>query len=105
MSEEKREQRSIRLHVYDIELPIKVYAEEEEMYRKAAKLATNTVAAYTAQANGKKSVIDILYMAIVDLALKYEIEAQKNDTKPYTDILEKITSEIEQTLGLNQTGE
>ena len=99
MSEEKREQRKIRLHVYDIELPITIYADEEEIYRRAAKRATNTVAAYTAQANGKKSVIDILYMAIVDLALKYEKESMRNDTKPYLDILEIITSEIEQSLG------
>ena len=79
-------------------MPITIYADEEEVYRRAAKTATNTVAAYTAQANGKKSVIDILYMAIVDLALKYETEAQRNDTKPYIDILEKITSEIELSL-------
>ena len=98
MSEEKREQRKIRLHVYDIELPITIYADEEEIYRRAAKNATKIVAAYTAQANGKKSVIDILYMAIVDLALKYELEAMRNDTSQYQEILKKITSEIEQTL-------
>ena len=98
MSEEKREQRSIRLHIYDMELPIKIYADEEETYRKAAKFATNTVAAYTAQSNGKMSTIDILYMALMDVALKYELEAARNDTAPYTDILRTITSEIEQTL-------
>lgn len=98
MSEEKREQRKIRLHVYDIELPITIYADEEEIYRRAAKIATNTVAAYTAQANGKKSVIDILYMTIVDLALKYEMEAIRNDTSQYQEILKQITSEIEHTL-------
>ena len=98
MSEEKREQRSIRLHIYDMELPIKIYADEEETYRKAAKFATNTVAAYTAQSNGQMSTIDILYMALMDVALKYELEVVRNDTAPYTDILRKITSEIEQTL-------
>ncbi len=98
MSEEKREQRRIRLRVYDIELPITIYADEEEVYRRAAKLATNTVAAYTAQANGKKSVVEILYMVVVDLALRYEKETKRNDTKAYKDILEKITSEIENTL-------
>ena len=98
MSEEKREQRKIRLHVYDIELPITIYADEEEISRRAAKNATKIVAAYTAQANGKKSVIDILYMAIVDLALKYEMEAMRNDTSQYQEILKKITSEIELSL-------
>ena len=102
MSEEKREQRSIRLHVYDTELPIKIYSDEEEIYRKAAKLATNTVAAYTAQSKGQKSTIDILYMALVDIALKYEFEAKRNDTAPYTDILQKVTSEIEETLGVEK---
>jgi len=103
MSEENREQRSIRLHVYDAELPIRIYADEEEIYRNAAKLATNTVAAYTAQSNGEKTPKEILYMALVDVALRYEMEARRNDTTPYTDILQTITSEIEETLGIKKS--
>ena len=36
----------IRLHVYDTEIPVNVKREEEELYRKAAKLITETVNTY-----------------------------------------------------------
>ena len=41
---------------------------------------------------------EILYMALIDVALRYEKESDRNDTKPYDDILEKLTSEIEDAL-------
>jgi len=37
-------------------------------------------------------------MALIDVALRYEKEAARNDTAPYNDILEKLTSEIEDAL-------
>ncbi|CUP83803.1 Uncharacterised protein [Segatella copri] len=37
-------------------------------------------------------------MALIDVALRYEKESDRNDTKPYDDILEKLTSEIEDAL-------
>ena len=98
MSEEKREKRTIRLHVYDTELPIRIFADEEEIYRRAARMATDTINAYTAQSNGQKSHLEVLYMSLVDIALKFEFERKRNDIEPYTDILQKITSEIEETL-------
>ena len=98
MSEERREKLHIRLHIYDTEIPMRIFPEEEELYRRAAKLITNTVTTYTARAQGKKSAIDVLYMALVDIALRYEKEAERNDTAPFSDILVKLTSEIEDTL-------
>ena len=47
---------------------------------------------------GRKSDKEILYMALIDVALRYEKESDRNDTKPYDDILEKLTSEIEDAL-------
>jgi len=98
MSEERREKLHIRLHIYDTEIPMRIFPEEEELYRRAAKLITNTVTTYTARAQGKKSAIDVLYMALVDIALRYEKEAERNDTAPFSDILVKLTSEIEDAL-------
>ena len=40
----------------------------------------------------------MLHMALIDIALKYEKELQRNDTKPYKDILTTLTTEIEETL-------
>ena len=41
---------------------------------------------------------EILYMALIDVALRFEKESDKNDTQPYNDILDKLTAEIEDTL-------
>ena len=98
MSEERREILHIRVHIYDTEIPMRIVPEEEELYRRAAKLITNTVTTNTARAQGKKSAIDVLYMALVDIALRYEKEAERNDTAPFSDILVKLTSEIEDAL-------
>ena len=37
-------------------------------------------------------------MAMLDIAIDLEFEKSTNDTKPYNDILTKITSEIEDAL-------
>ena len=100
MPEEKnKEKLHIRLRVCDTEIPVRVFREEEEMYRRAASLITSIVNVYTNRSQGKKSTIDILYMALIDIALKYEREAKRNETKPFTDILAKLTSEVEEALG------
>ena len=97
MSEE-REKLRINLKLYDTEIPLRVYPEQEAVYRRAGNLVVSTVREYTARAQGKKSAIDILNLALVDIALKYEMEVERNDTKPFTDIITTLTSEIEKTL-------
>lgn len=99
MSEESKQKLHIRLRVCDTEIPIRIDREEEELYRRAASLATSIVNVYTNRAQGKKSTIEILYMALVDIALKYETEAKRNDKKPFVDILTTLTQEIEEVLG------
>ena len=37
-------------------------------------------------------------MALLDIALRYEKESSRNDTAPYSVILNKLTSEIEEAL-------
>ena len=85
----------IRLHVYDAELSVNVPREDEEFYRSAAKLVTDTINTYSTRFKGDK---DILYMAMIDIALRYKKEGVRNDTAPFTDILGKLTSEIEDAL-------
>ena len=62
------------------------------------KLITDTVNEYAQIVKKKKSDKDILYMAMLEIALKYKKDGVRNDTAPYIDILGKLTAEIEDTL-------
>ena len=98
MAEQEQDKLLIRLHVYDKDLSVRIPREDEEYYRKSAKLIDDIVNSYAKIFKGRKSDKEILYMALIDVALRYEKESDRNDTKPYDDILEKLTSEIEDAL-------
>jgi cell division protein ZapA len=53
---------------------------------------------YASVFKGRKSDKELLYMALIDIALRYEKESARNDTAPFSDILGKLTSEIEEVL-------
>ena len=88
----------IRLHVYDTDLSVTIPREDEEYYRKSAKLIDDRVNTYTKIFKGRKSDKEILYMALLDVALSYEKVLDSNDTKPYDNVLEELTAEIEDAL-------
>lgn len=100
MAEESRnkERLGIRLHVYDTEMAVNIPREDEECYRLGAKLITDVVNSYASVYKGQKGEKEILYMALIDIALRYEKETKRHDTLPMTDILDKLTSEIEEAL-------
>lgn len=98
MADQSEEKLSIRLHVYDTDLTVRIPREDEEYYRKSGKLIDDIVNSYTKIFKGRKSDKEILYMALIDIALRYEKESGKNDTKPYDDILTKLIAEIEEAL-------
>ena len=98
MAEQEQDKLLIRLHVYDTDLSVRIPREDEEYYRKSAKLIDDIVNSYTKIFKGRKSDKEILYMALLDVALRYEKEEGKNDTQPYNEILEKLTAEIEDAL-------
>ncbi len=89
---------TIRLNLHDTVLSVRIPRDDEEFYRKAAKLINEIVNSYSALFKGRKSDKEILYMALVDIALRFEKNEGRNDTKPYTQVLEKLTSEIEEVL-------
>ena len=95
---EENNKLNIRLHLYDTEMAVKVYREEGELYRNAAKLINDTVNTYAKILKGKRGEKEILYAAMLDITLRYEKEAKRNDTAPFSDILSKLTSEIEEAL-------
>ena len=95
----EREKRRIILHVYNQQLPITIYADEEEMYRNAAKLVSDKVNSY-ANASKRSNVNDqmVLYMVLVDIAVMYQREHAKMDTQEMGEALVRLTSEIEDAL-------
>lgn len=97
----ENEQLHIRLHVYDMDIPVKVMPEDEPYCRNAAKLITDKVNALSEKYKTSRSEKEILYMAMLDIAINLEFEKSSNDTEPYDNILTKITTEIEDTLGVN----
>ena len=96
---EERAKRRIILHVYNQELPITIYADEEELYRNAAKLVSDKVN-YYANLSRRNSINDqmMLYMVLVDVAMMYEREHAKKDTAELGEMLGKLTAEIEDAL-------
>ena len=98
MAEVDKEKLLIRLHVYDTEMQVNVPREDEALYRNAAILISETVNSYASYYKDRKTEKELLYMAMIDIALRYEREKKRNDTVPFSNILEKLTSEIEKSL-------
>lgn len=88
----------IRLHIARIELPVHIPPQEEEKYRKAAKLVTKVLDAYEEQFSNSKSNEERMYMALIDIASKLVEQYDRNDTEPFYDTLKKITLEVENAL-------
>lgn len=99
MAEATNDNLHIRLHVYDEEMDVTVALTEEEYYRAAAKLITDRYNVYAQIYKGRKADHTIALMTLIDIALQYEKECARNDTKPYDDILSQLTAEMEQALG------
>ena len=95
---EENKKLNIRLNLYDTVMAVNVFPDEEEYYRNAAKLINNTMNLYVPMLRGRKTEKEILYAAMLDIALAHEKMVNVNDTGIYNDILEKLTSEIEDAL-------
>lgn len=99
MAEERKEKLNITLHVYDEDIMTVLHnREEEELYRRAAKLISERYGAYAQLYRGRKSDHTIALMTLIDIALRYEKEHARNNTAPYDNILAQLTSEIEKVL-------
>ena len=98
MADSEQEKLLIRLHIYDTDLSVKIPRADEEYYRRSGKLINDIVNSYSKISKGRKSDKEILYMALIDIALRYEKESGRNDTAPYLDILTQLTAEIEDAL-------
>lgn len=88
----------IKLHLYETDLMVNVPREEEQYYRAAAKQVTETVNTYAKIYQGKKTHNDVMYMAMLDLALRSNKLAALNDTQPFMELIAKLTQEIEEVI-------
>lgn len=88
----------IKLHLYETDLMVNVPREEEQYYRAAAKQVTETVNTYAKIYQGKKTHNDLMYMAMLDLALRSNKLAALNDTQPFMELIAKLTQEIEEVM-------
>ncbi len=88
----------IKLHLYETDLMVNVPREEEQYYRAAAKQVTETVNTYAKIYQGKKTHNDVMYMAMLDLALRSNKLAALNDTQPFMEVIAKLTQEIEEVM-------
>ena len=98
MAEEIKEKLNIRLHVYDEDIHATKEREDEEYYRAAAKLISERYGAYAQVFKGRKSDHTIALMTLIEIALRYEKEVDRNDTSPYDNILLQLTNEIEEAM-------
>ena len=98
MAEEIKEKLNIRLHVYDEDIHATIEREDEEYYRAAAKLISERYGAYAQVFKGRKSDHTIALMTLIEIALRYEKEVDRNDTSPYDNILLQLTNEIEEEM-------
>lgn len=88
----------IKLHLYETDLMVNVPREEEQYYRAAAKQVTETVNTYAKIYQGKKTHNDVMYMAMLDLALRSNKLAALYDTQPFMELIAKLTQEIEEVM-------
>ena len=103
MAENNKDIFKITLNVYNRTLPVNCTREDEEKYRKSAKLITDLVNFYFSKYAGQKSDIDILYMVLIDIAMRYFNADARNDVEPLMGTLKELATEIEDALGIEPT--
>lgn len=89
---------TIRLNVNGITIPVVINMKDEPLYRNAAKNINTTITNYKQIFIKTKSEEEILMMAMIDIALRYEQERERNDIEVYNDILSSLTKEVEEAL-------
>ena len=96
--EENVKKQHITINVYDTPISIMVPQEQEQWYREAGSMINERLNAYFSIYKGLKNDKEILYYAMLDIALRCVTESKKNDVSPITDILSTLSSEIEDAL-------
>lgn len=89
------DERKIHLVIADMTFPITVQSEwDEEMYRKAAKQINNKLNTYRARFQ-KEGIERLMAMVAFDFSYKALSMENRNDTQPFKDKLNELTTELE----------
>lgn len=96
--EENVKKQHITINIYDTSIPIMVPKEQEYLYREAGSMINERLNAYFSTYKGLKNDKEIIYYAMIDIALRCVTESKKNDVSPITDILSNLSSEIDEVL-------
>ena len=97
-SQQNNEKQHITIHVYDMPISIMVPKEQEALYREAGSLINERLNTYFSYFKGQKADKEIIYYALIDIALKFVMESKRNDMSPVNDILKELSSEIAEAL-------
>lgn len=98
MNEQNVEKQHITINIYDTKIPIMVPKMQEQQYREAASMINERLNAYFGRYKGLKSDKEIVYYAMIDIALRCVSEVKRNDVSPITDVLSELSSEIAEAL-------
>ncbi len=94
--EEKRQ--NISLHIYDRNIHVSIPKNEEEQWRKAALLINERLNAYFDMYKNYRDTTEIIYYAMIEIALKYISESERNNLSEIKDILTQLSSEVDEAL-------
>ena len=98
MAEANKGKQHISLNICDEKLDIYVKADEESFYRDAEKLARGTYGKYAELFRGRRSERFIAATALLEIGVKYQMEHASKSTDSYNDLLERLTSDIDEVL-------
>lgn len=81
-------------------MPISVMVpkEQEALYREAGSLINERLNTYFSYFKGQKADKEIIYYALIDIALQLVMESKRNDMSPVNDILKELSDEISEAL-------
>lgn len=72
--------------------------DQEQKYREAGSMINERLNAYFSHYKGKKADKEIIYYAMIDIAIRCVSEVKRNDVSPITDVLAELSAEIAEVL-------
>ena len=98
MPEVNKEKQHISLNICDEKIDIYVRAEEEPYYRDAEKLVRSTYGKYAEMFKGRRGERFVAATAMLEIGVKYQMEHASKDTDTYNQMLQRLTSDIDEVL-------
>lgn len=98
MAEVKKEKQHISLNICDERIDIYVQPDAEGYYRDAEKLVQTTYGKFAEMFRGRKGERFIAATALLEMAVKYQMEHASKDIDSYNNLLQRLTSDIDEVL-------